>query len=65
LRKPDPAIYQLACRQLDVDASEVVFFDHLGVNLKPARRLGMTTIKFVSEDQAIAELEDVLKLQLR
>jgi putative hydrolase of the HAD superfamily len=42
-----------------------VFIDDLGVNLKPARQMGMTTIKFLSEDQAIADLETTLRLQLR
>ena len=53
LRKPDPAIYQLVCRQLEVEPSEVVFLDDLGVNLKPARQLGMTTIKVTDPDAAL------------
>ena len=34
-----------------------VFLDDLGINLKPAKALGMTTIKVVEEDQAIIDLE--------
>ncbi|HZJ26051.1 MAG TPA: HAD family phosphatase, partial [Acidimicrobiia bacterium] len=45
LRKPDPAIYELACAQLGVEPPHVVFLDDLGVNLKPARAMGMATIK--------------------
>lgn len=56
MRKPDPRIYGLACERLGVSAPEVVYLDDLGINLKPARELGMTTIKVVDEDQAIAEL---------
>jgi putative hydrolase of the HAD superfamily len=60
LRKPDPAIYELVCRQLEVEPSEVVFLDDLGVNLKPARHLGMTTIKVVNPEEALTELESVV-----
>jgi putative hydrolase of the HAD superfamily len=65
LRKPDPAIYQLACRRLGVEPPEVVFLDDLGVNLKPARQMGMTTIKVVDPDAALAELEAAVGFDLR
>ena len=45
IRKPDPRIYELVCERLDVTPHECVFLDDLGVNLKPARAMGMTTIK--------------------
>ena len=45
VRKPDPRFYELACSALDVQPEECVFLDDLGVNLKPARALGMHTIK--------------------
>ena len=63
-RKPEPDFYALACRLSDVAADECVFLDDLGVNLKPARAMGMTTIKVLDARQAIAELERVLDLQL-
>jgi len=56
IRKPDPRFYELACQRLAVAPDEVVYLDDLGVNLKPARALGMTTIKVVDPGQAIAEL---------
>ena len=56
VRKPNPRIYQIACERLDVKPSETVFLDDLGINLKPARAMGMTTIKVVTETQAIDEL---------
>lgn len=65
LRKPDPRIYALALARLDVLASEAVFLDDLGMNLKPARDMGIRTIKVVDPDIAIAELETVLGLALR
>ena len=65
LRKPDPAIYHLVCDELGVEPEEAVFLDDLGVNLKPARAMGMTTIKVADPDDAIAELEAVVGFPLR
>ena len=56
VRKPNPRIYEIACERLDVKPAETVFLDDLGINLKPARAMGMTTIKVVTEAQAIDEL---------
>ncbi len=63
IRKPDPRIYELACERLGVQPAETVYLDDLGINLKPARALGMQTIKVVSEAQAIADLEGVLGIR--
>lgn len=57
VRKPDPRIYQMMCDALDVKPDACVFLDDLGVNLKPARAMGMVTIKVETGPQAIAELE--------
>ncbi|MBW7966078.1 HAD-IA family hydrolase [Bradyrhizobium sp. BR 10261] len=64
LRKPDPRIYQLMVETLKVDPRKCVYLDDLGVNLKPAREMGMTTIKVTSGAQAIAELEAATKMKL-
>jgi putative hydrolase of the HAD superfamily len=56
VRKPDPRFYELACEAIDVTPPEAVFLDDLGVNLKPARAMGMHTIKVTDPDQALAEL---------
>lgn len=64
VRKPDPAFYELACSLADVEPSEVVFLDDLGVNLKPAAAMGMTTIKVLSAEQALADLEQVVGFSL-
>jgi putative hydrolase of the HAD superfamily len=50
---------------LQADQNNCVYLDDLGVNLKPAREMGMTTIKVVSAKQAIAELEAATGLTLR
>jgi putative hydrolase of the HAD superfamily len=57
VRKPDPRFYEMACEQLEVEPSEAVFLDDLGINLKPARAMGMTTIKVVDPDAALGDLE--------
>lgn len=64
LRKPDPRIYELVCEKLGVAPTEAVFLDDLGVNLKPARAMGMTTIKVADAETALAELEAVLGVPL-
>ena len=64
LRKPDPRIYRMMVETLKVDPKNCVYLDDLGVNLKPAREMGMTTIKVASGAQAIAELEAATGLKL-
>jgi len=65
VRKPDPRFYEMACEQLEIEPSEAVFLDDLGVNLKPARAMGMTTIKVVDPDVALAELEAAVGFPVR
>ncbi|MCE0763192.1 HAD-IA family hydrolase [Pseudonocardia kujensis] len=62
VRKPDPAIYELACSGLGVRPEDCVYLDDLGINCKPAAALGMRAIKVTSEDQALADLEKALDL---
>ena len=65
VRKPDPAIYRLALSRLEAKPEETVFLDDLGVNLKPARKMGMVTIKVVNENQALKELAGATGLALQ
>jgi putative hydrolase of the HAD superfamily len=65
LRKPDPRIYQVVLDRLGVEATECAFLDDLGINLKPARAMGMTTIKVTDPDDALVELEQVLGFTIR
>ena len=64
VRKPDPEFYLRACERGDVDPSEVVFLDDLGINLKPAKVLGMSTIKVVDPIEALSELQAFLDFDL-
>ena len=65
IRKPNPDFYKLACKTLDVEPADSLFLDDLGINLKPARALGMTTIKVLTEDQALDDLSVALDMDLR
>ncbi|MEQ8483587.1 MAG: HAD-IA family hydrolase [Pseudomonadales bacterium] len=64
VRKPNPRIYQITCERLGVAPERAVFLDDLGINLKPAREMGMRTIKVLHEDQAIDDLRAVTGLDL-
>ena len=60
IRKPNPKIYQIACEQMEIKPAQALFIDDLGINLKPARALGMKTIKVLDQEQALDELEQLL-----
>ncbi len=62
LRKPDPEIYRLACERLGVAPEEVIYLDDIGPNLKPARAMGMATIKVEEPEAALEQLEALLGL---
>ena len=64
IRKPNPRIYEMMCETLSVDPSACIYLDDLGMNLKPAKAMGMATIKVESGPQAIAELEKLLDMKL-
>jgi putative hydrolase of the HAD superfamily len=62
VRKPEPEIYRRAVDWLSEAAgrpltpADCAYLDDLGVNLKPARALGMRTIKVVDPAAALDEL---------
>ena len=62
VRKPEPRIYEMMCEALSVSPDECIFLDDLGINLKPARAMGMTTIKvpFGDVTPAIKKLSALL-----
>ena len=61
IRKPNPKIYKMSCLALSVEPKECIYLDDLGINLKPARELGMATIKVVNPEEAIQEVRNLLK----
>jgi putative hydrolase of the HAD superfamily len=62
VRKPAPRIYTMMCEGLGVAPSACVYLDDLGINLKPARDLGMATIKVTSEAQLLEDLSKAVGL---
>ncbi|KAE8380560.1 60S ribosomal protein L5 [Aspergillus bertholletiae] len=76
LRKPDPKIYEFAIREMnrlaqekgvrEVGASDIVFFDDIGENLKGAKKAGMRTVKvnLGRTQDAVKELEKITGLSL-
>jgi len=62
VRKPDPRIYQMMCDALNVKPQTCVYLDDLGINLKPAREMGMHTIKVTSEGQLLEDLSRAVGL---
>ena len=64
VRKPDPEFYLRACERGNVDPSDVVFLDDLGINLKPAKALGMSTIKVADPKEALSDLRALLDFDI-
>ena len=61
IRKPNPEIYMMSCDALNVSPDQCIYLDDLGINLKPARELGMTTIKVIQPEDTIQEVRNLLK----
>ncbi len=64
IRKPEPRFYEMACELVGVAPDEVVYLDDLGINLKPARAMGMHTIKVTDPDEALRQLSEATGLDL-
>ena len=62
MRKPEPEIYSLTLERLGggLRFEDCLFLDDIEVNCDAARELGMTAVRFVENDQAIAELDAAL-----
>jgi putative hydrolase of the HAD superfamily len=57
VRKPDPAIYVLGAAAIGLPPQECVYVDDLPGNLKPARELGMTTVRHRTPQETLEILE--------
>jgi putative hydrolase of the HAD superfamily len=64
IRKPEPEIYRRALDRLGVAADDCAYLDDLGVNLKPARALGLHTIKVGDPRAALTELSEITGVSL-
>jgi epoxide hydrolase-like predicted phosphatase len=65
MRKPAPRVYEMGAERIGVEPAACVFVDDLPFNLKPARELGMATVRHVEAAQTIGELEQLLGVELR
>ncbi len=65
VRKPEPAFYRIALDELRVEPAQAVMLDDIGTNLKPAREMGMATIKVTDPASALDELEAILGFAVR
>lgn len=59
--KPDPRAYRLTCERLGVQPHEVVFVDDVERYLTGAHDVGMHGVLFRDTEQAIAEIEALLR----
>jgi putative hydrolase of the HAD superfamily len=64
VRKPEPRFFELACERLGIEPGQAIYLDDLGANLKPARAMGMRTIKVDDPATALRELESALAIPL-
>ena len=64
MRKPDPEIYELAAKQMELPFEELVFIDDLPGNLKPARAMGMATVRHTTAEESIPQLEELLGVRV-
>ncbi|SOE00490.1 HAD-IA family hydrolase [Blastococcus haudaquaticus] len=70
VRKPEPEIYRRALARLSdavgrpIEATDCAYLDDLGINLKPARALGFSTVKVVDPAVALAELSELVGFPL-
>jgi len=62
IRKPEPEIYELTVERLGdgIGPSDCLFVDDVEVNIDAARQLGMETVHFQSNEQAIPEIQAAL-----
>lgn len=60
VRKPEPAIYEIAVEKIGLPPEQLVFVDDLGGNLRPARDMGMATVLHVDAATTIPQLEELL-----
>ena len=60
LVKPDPRIFQLALKRLNILPAETIFIDDINENVQSARQIGLKGILYQSFDQTIGEIKDYL-----
>ncbi len=61
IMKPEPAIFELALKRLDVAPPDAVLIDDTNVNVEAAQKFGMRGILFRNPKQMQSELKTLLK----
>jgi putative hydrolase of the HAD superfamily len=61
VKKPDPEIYRIALKKTGCRPGEAVFIDDFIENIEAAQQLGIHGIHFRNADQAVTELNNILK----
>jgi putative hydrolase of the HAD superfamily len=64
MHKPQPEIYELAAKRLEVEPAQCLFVDDLRENCEGAEEVGMTAIRFRDPAQTIARLSELTGLEL-
>ena len=62
IRKPDPRIFLITCKRLEVKPEECLFMDDSFDNIKVAQKLGMKSIWWNKEENASFLLEKFTKI---
>jgi putative hydrolase of the HAD superfamily len=64
MRKPEPEIYHLTIERLDktLEPSQCLFVDDNELNVEAAKELGLSAVRFESNEQAIREIRTALSL---
>jgi putative hydrolase of the HAD superfamily len=60
-RKPERRIYEIALERLGLPAASCLFVDDVAINVEAARELGLATVHFQANEQAIPELRAALR----
>jgi putative hydrolase of the HAD superfamily len=64
MHKPQPEIYLLAAKRLEVDPAECIFVDDLKENCDGAEAVGMTAVRHRSAPETIARLTELTGIAL-
>jgi len=60
-KKPSPEIYQIVLEKAECPPEQAVFIDDDPTNIQAARQLGIQGIRFQNREQALDQLETILK----
>jgi 2-haloacid dehalogenase len=59
LLKPDPELFEMACRRFAVEPEQAFFVDDIALNVEGARSVGLTAIQFTDPASLRRELEQL------